>query len=592
MLVLNQALNAMTSLKDTISSAVSRALLKATNTELKEMGVNPSSRKEFGDYQVNSLMGLAKELGQNPRELALSVAKIMNSEERTVITSAEVAGPGFLNLTVSNDLLINRAKEHINDPVTLISPASPSLRVVVDYSSPNLAKEMHVGHLRGTIIGDSISRILERKNHEVIRQNHVGDWGTQFGMLIAYLREITNGDRADSINDLSDLENFYREAKHRFDQDKAFADESRRCVVKLQAEDPEYMALWARFIDKSLDHCHALYKRLGVALNRSHLKPESAYNNALGKTIDDLETAKLLSLSNGAKCIFLPEFIGKNKEPLPVIVQKSDGGFLYATTDLAAIDYRANTLRADQVLYVVDARQTLHFQQVFAVAATAKIKCERVSLIHVPYGTMMGSDGKPFKTRSGDLVKLTELIDEAESRALDLVTEKNPELDDTERGNIANVVGVAAVKYADLSKNRTSDYVFNWETMLSFDGNTAPYLLYAYARIQSLILKYEKQFDCNDNEIISISIYEERSLLIKIQQLDEILDNVSRELAPNILCNYLYELAGIFMSFYEACPILNAEADQRRTRLAIAMLTAETLKQGLEMLGIKPLNKM
>jgi arginyl-tRNA synthetase len=249
-------------------------------------------------------------------------------------------------------------------------------------------------------------------------------------------------------------------------------------------------------------------------------------------------------------------------------------------------------LRADQVLYVVDARQTLHFQQVFAVAATAKIKCERVSLIHVPYGTMMGSDGKPFKTRSGDLVKLTELIDEAESRALDLVTEKNPELDDTERGNIANVVGVAAVKYADLSKNRTSDYVFNWETMLSFDGNTAPYLLYAYARIQSLILKYEKQFDCNDNEIISISLYEERSLLIKIQQLDEILDNVSRELAPNILCNYLYELAGIFMSFYEACPILNAEADQRRTRLAIAMLTAETLKQGLEMLGIKPLNKM
>ena len=583
---------AMKSLKDTISAAVLRALLKATGTELIEAGVNPSSRKEFGDYQVNGLMGLAKKLNQNPRDLALSVATLLNAEEKTVIANAEVAGPGFLNLTISNDLIISRAKELLADPSTLVSPASPSLRVVVDYSSPNLAKEMHVGHLRGTIIGDAISRILERKTHEVIRQNHVGDWGTQFGMLIAYLREITKNELANSIGDLSDLENFYRKAKHRFDHDEAFAEESRRCVVQLQAEDPEHMILWGKFIEKSLEHCHVLYERLGVGLDRSHLKPESAYNHILGKIVDDIENASLLSTSDGAKCVFLPEFTGKNKEPLPVIVQKSDGGFLYATTDLAAIDYRANALQADQVLYVVDARQTLHFQQVFAVAETAKIKSEKVSLVHIPYGTMMGSDGKPFKTRSGDLVKLSELIDEAELRALELVTEKNPELDDKQKGHIAEVVGVSAVKYADLSKNRASDYVFNWETMLSFDGNTAPYLLYAYARIQSLIVRYEKRFDCNDNKIISISSSEERTLLIKIQQLDEALDSVSRELAPNLLCNYLYELAGTFMSFYEACPILNALEDTRRTRLAIAVITAEALKQGLEMLGINPLNKM
>ncbi len=583
---------AMKSLKDTISAAVLRALLKATGTELIEAGVNPSSRKEFGDYQVNGLMGLAKKLNQNPRDLALSVATLLNAEEKTVIANAEVAGPGFLNLTISNDLIISRAKELLADPSTFVSPASPSLRVVVDYSSPNLAKEMHVGHLRGTIIGDAISRILERKAHEVIRQNHVGDWGTQFGMLIAYLREITKNELANSIGDLSDLENFYRKAKHRFDQDEAFAEESRRCVVQLQAEDPEHMILWGKFIEKSLEHCHALYERLGVGLDRSHLKPESAYNHILGKIVDDIENASLLSTSDGAKCVFLPEFTGKNKEPLPVIVQKSDGGFLYATTDLAAIDYRANALQADQVLYVVDARQTLHFQQVFAVAATAKIKSEKVSLVHIPYGTMMGSDGKPFKTRSGDLVKLSELIDEAELRALELVTEKNPELDDKQKGHIAEVVGVSAVKYADLSKNRASDYVFNWETMLSFDGNTAPYLLYAYARIQSLIVRYEKRFNCNDNKIISISFSEERTLLIKIQQLDEALDSVSRELAPNLLCNYLYELAGTFMSFYEACPILNALEETRRTRLAIAVLTAEALKQGLEMLGINPLDKM
>jgi arginyl-tRNA synthetase len=582
----------MKSLKDTISAAVLRALLKATGTELIEAGVNPSSRKEFGDYQVNGLMGLAKKLNQNPRDLALSVATLLNAEEKTVIANAEVAGPGFLNLTISNDLIISRAKELLADPSTLVSPASPSLRVVVDYSSPNLAKEMHVGHLRGTIIGDAISRILERKAHEVIRQNHVGDWGTQFGMLIAYLREITKNELANSIGDLSDLENFYRKAKHRFDYDEAFAEESRRCVVQLQAEDPEHMILWGKFIEKSLEHCHVLYERLGVGLDRSHLKPESAYNHILGKIVDDIENASLLSTSDGAKCVFLPEFTGKNKEPLPVIVQKSDGGFLYATTDLAAIDYRANALQADQVLYVVDARQTLHFQQVFAVAETAKIKSEKVSLVHIPYGTMMGSDGKPFKTRSGDLVKLSELIDEAELRALELVTEKNPELDDKQKAHIAEVVGVSAVKYADLSKNRASDYVFNWETMLSFDGNTAPYLLYAYARIQSLIVRYEKRFDCNDNKIISISSSEERTLLIKIQQLDEALDSASRELAPNLLCNYLYELAGTFMSFYEACPILNALEDTRRTRLAIAVLTAEALKQGLEMLGINPLKKM
>jgi arginyl-tRNA synthetase len=446
---------------------------------------------------------------------------------------------------------------------------------------------MHVGHLRGTIIGDAIVRVLERRGHTVIRQNHVGDWGTQFGMLITYMKEAVGADN-DLPNALADLESFYRDAKQRFDDDPVFAENSRLSVVKLQGGDEDYLNAWEMFIDESLRHCEAVYEALDVTLTRNDLDAESRYNDDLSVIIDDLEKTGLLAESKGAKCVFLPEFTGKDGEPLPLIVQKSDGGYLYSTTDLAAIRLRRK-MGIQRALYVVDARQSLHFQQVFAVARAAGFSNQDLSLEHVSYGTMMGKDGRPFKTRSGDTVKLAELLEEAKQRAYDLVTEKNPTLPDSQRREIAERVGIGAVKYADLSKNRTSDYIFDWSTMLSFEGNTAPYLLYAYARIKSIL---KKAPEGNYDAILNFSEPEERALCLKMLQLGEIIEAVDRDCMPNQLCNYLYELSGLFMKFYENCPILKAESSQAESRLALCRLTAETLQQGLELLGITPLEQM
>ena len=387
---------------------------------------------------------------------------------------------------------------------------------------------------------------------------------------------------------LADLEVFYRDAKERFDSDKDFATESRLSVVKLQSGEPEYIAAWEQFIDESLKHCETVYKKLDVTLTRDHLDAESRYNDDLPKIIDDLATKDMLTESDGARCVFLEEFKGKDGEPLPLIVQKSDGGFLYSTTDLAAIRLRMSE-DIDRSLYVVDARQSLHFQQVFAVANRAGFADDNISLEHVAYGTIMGNDGRPFKTRSGGIVKLEELLDEAVRRAHGLVSQKNPELSDEERLNVAQQVGIGAVKYADLSKNRTSDYVFDWDTMLSFEGNTAPYMLYAYARIRSVLRKSEA---AEFQHIDSVEEVEERALLLKIAQFPEVVAAVANDCYPNQLCNYLFELAGLFMRFYEACPILKAESSVRESRLALAALSAETLKQGLDLLGITTLERM
>ncbi len=548
-----------------------------------------SSKREFGDYQANGVMAIAKQLNRNPIELAKHVLEYVENHEDELVEHLEVAGPGFINIFLRNSQLLGRANILLKDLDALIPKIESSQTIVVDYSSPNLAKEMHVGHLRGTIIGDSLVRIFERLGHKIIRQNHVGDWGTQFGMLIAYMKEHPKKDNR-VPDQLRDLEKFYRVAKNRFDSDLVFAARARNSVVSLQRKDPEYIAIWEQFIEESMHHCEAVYEKLNVTLKRKDLDAESSYNEDLPVIVENLTTKELLKESEGALCVFLPEFIGKNNEPLPVIIQKSDGSYLYATTDLAAIKRRSHGLKADRSIYVVDVRQSLHFQQVFAVAKVSDLASSTISLEHISYGTIMDKDGKPFKTRSGDTVKLADLLDESIRRALALVTEKNPKLDATDRKHIAQKVGIAAVKYADLSKNRTSNYIFDWSSMLSFEGNTAPYLMYAYARIKSMLRKQELE---NESfHINSISEPEERELLLKNLQLPEVLQTVAVDCYPNQLCNYLYELAGSFMRFYESCPILKAETQQRESRLALSMLTAESLQQGLDLLGIETLEQM
>ena len=580
----------MRSIKHLLNDQISACMRTCTGISDSDANVITASRPEFGDYQANGVMRLAKQLKTNPRELANQIIEELNSHKDNIVERYELAGPGFINIFLRNEEILKRANRITNKEVPLVPKSEKCLKITVDYSSPNLAKEMHVGHLRGTIIGDAIVRILEKKGHKVIRQNHVGDWGTQFGMLICYMKELQSSAEEDLPKALSDLEKFYQVAKKRFDVDDEFAVNARKEVVHLQSGNKNSIQIWEQFINESLNHCDEIYAKLNVTLTRSHLDAESKYNDALPGIISQLESRGLLSESEGAKCVFLPQFLGKDGDSLPVIVQKSDGGYLYSTTDLAAIDYKCQELDINRALYVVDARQSLHFQQVFAVAEKANLASDKISLEHIAYGTMMDSSGKPFKTRSGGTTKLIELLDESVSRAYALVTEKNPELDEKERLKIAEKVGIGSVKYADLSKNRTSDYIFDWSTMLSFEGNTAPYLMYAYARIKSILAKAsgEKRYTL----ITILESSEERLLLIKLLQFPEIIDSVALDCFPNQLCNYLHELAGLFMRFYEACPILKAKDALQDSRLSLAEFTSLTLKEGLDLLGIETLEKM
>ena len=552
--------------------------------------VQPAARPEFGDYQANGVMAAAKALRTNPRALAQSVLDQLDLSD--IAETPEIAGPGFINIRLKNEWLGDALERGLGDEHLGVTRAERPQTVVVDYSGPNLAKEMHVGHLRSTIIGDAVVRTLEFLGHKAIRQNHVGDWGTQFGMLIAYMVQLQAEGGADLSTELADLEGFYRAAKLRFDEDPQFAAAARDYVVKLQAGDERCLGLWQQFIDTSLHHCEEVYRRLGVTLARTDVQPESSYNDDLPVLVAELKDKGLAQESDGAQCVFLPEFAGKDDKPLPVIVQKSDGGYLYATTDLAAIRYRVGKLNADRVLYFVDARQNLHLRQVFATARAAGWAGDEVSLEHLPFGTMMGEDGKPFKTRSGGTVKLIELLDEAEQRAFDLVSEKNAELPEAQRRAIAHAVGIGAVKYADLSKNRTSDYIFNWDTMLSFEGNTAPYLQYAYTRIRSIFRRGEAEGGVDGAGRIGINEPAERVLALRLAQFEEVLGGVADECYPHLLCGYLYELAGAFMSFYEACPVLKAEGEVRASRLRLCDLTARTLQTGLGLLGIETVEQM
>lgn len=542
--------------------------------------VKAASRPQFGDYQADGVMAAAKAAGASPRTLAARVIDQLEAED--LAERVEAAGPGFLNIRLCSGMLAAR----LDPAAPLLEKCAAPQRVVVDYSCPNLAKEMHVGHLRSTIIGDAAARILEALGHRVIRQNHVGDWGTQFGMLLAQFDAVGGEPSA-----LNDLEDFYRAASVRFREEPAFAAASRARVVALQSGDAEARAKWRRFIDISLSHCQKLYERLGVGLTEADVMAESAYNDSLAETVALLEGKGLLTESDGARCVFLPEFTGKDGRPAPVIVQKSDGGYLYATTDLAAVRHRAQALRADRVLYFTDSRQTLHFQQVFAVAEAAGFKPAAMRLEHMPFGTMLGKDGRPFKTRQGGVVKLNALLDEAAARALALVREKNPSLPAAEQAAAAQVLGIGAVKYADLAKNRASDYVFDWDQMLAFEGNTAPYLLYAYARIQSLFRRGRLDPAALSGQV-ETTHPAARTLAAALVRLQEVLEQAAHDGCPHLLCAYLHDLAAKFTKFYEECPILTAAEADKEMRLNLAQQTARTLRTGLDLLGIGVVQRM
>ena len=540
-----------------------------------------ASRPEFGDYQANGVMAAAKRAGKNPREVAQAVIDVIDLDG--IASNLAVAGPGFINVTLAPQFIANAA--------TTPQPSPNPQRVVVDYSGPNLAKEMHVGHLRSTIIGDCIARVLESLGHTVIRQNHVGDWGTQFGMLLTFMAE--QGATSDS---LADLENFYRQAKQRFDTDEDFQGRSRQAVVQLQSGDAAMLVQWQRFIEISMSHCQALYDRLGIDLTNANMDGESSYNDDLKATVDHINGQGLLTESDGAQCIFLDEFKNKEGEVQPVIVQKSDGGYLYSTSDLACLRRRIGDFKADRVLYFVDARQALHFKQVFAVAEAAGISNPGVELAHMPFGTMLGKDNKPFKTREGALVKLSELLDEAIARATKLlqdreVQSKNPDIDDAELADLAEIIGIGAVKYADLSKNRTSDYVFDWDQMLSFDGNTAPYLLYAYSRTRSIFTRGEVDLSALPERVVTEN-EAERRLAVTIAGYQDLLEQVAQEGYPHQLCAYLYELAGRFTQFYEQCPILTSDDATKTRRLTLTKQTGDVLANGLTLLGIRVAERM
>jgi arginyl-tRNA synthetase len=579
-------------LKGLIEEAVAEAFLKAGLSAETPTRLQWSARPEFGDLQINGVMGAAKQLKTNPRELAEQILNHLPLGQE-LIASAEIAGPGFINLHLNAQAISSAAELMLSDDrLGVEQPDSPQ-NIVVDYSSPNLAKEMHVGHLRGTILGDAVCRALEFKGHRVIRQNHIGDWGTQFGMLIAELQQSQTNEQLASGIALSDLEVFYRQAKQHFDADPEFADRARANVVKLQAGDSECLSLWQHFIDESLSHAQQNYEKLGVSLTPEDVCGESAYNADLEQVVSELKERGIASEDQGAQVVYLDELATKDGQPSAVIVQKADGGYLYATSDLAAIRYRVRELKADRCLYFIDARQSLHMKQVYAIGRKTGWAPERVQLEHCAYGTIMGEDGKPFKTRSGDTVKLADLLDEAVQRATAVVAEKNPNLDNVECESIGRAVGIGAIKYADLSKARTTDYRFNWESMLSFEGNTAPYLLYAGTRIHSLFEKAGENLESFQADL-RIGDQNERALALTLIRFAEVVDQLVESAMPHELCGYLYELSGKFASFYEACPILKSDVDpiDRQSRLALAALTSRVLENGFGLLGIASLRRM
>ncbi|MDG6231668.1 arginine--tRNA ligase [Glaesserella parasuis] len=569
-----------------LSEKIKQAMIVAGAEQNVEPLVRQSGKVQFGDYQANGIMGAAKKLGLNPREFAQKV--VDNVDLNGIAEKLEIAGPGFINIFLAPTWLAQQTENAFSGDKLGIN-LNQAQTVVVDYSSPNVAKEMHVGHLRSTIIGDSVVRALEFLGNKVIRANHVGDWGTQFGMLIAYLEKMENEHASEM--ELSDLEAFYRAAKEHYDSDEVFAEKARNYVVKLQSGDDYCRTMWKKLVNITMQQNQHNYNRLNVTLTENDVMGESLYNPMLPEIVEDLKAQGLAVEDDGALVVFLDEFKNKDGDPMGVIVQKKDGGFLYTTTDIAAAKYRYETLKADRALVFSDTRQSQHMQQAWLITRKAGYVPDSFSLEHHNFGMMLGKDGKPFKTRTGGTVKLADLLDEAVERAEKLIAEKNPDLTASEKQAVVEAVAIGAVKYSDLSKNRTTDYVFDWDNMLSFEGNTAPYMQYAYTRVRSIFSRAGNDPNSLTGNIVLID-EKERNLAIKLLQFEEAVMVVAKDGTPHVLCQYLYELAGIFSSFYEAYPILNAEESIKQSRLKLAHLTAKTLKQGLDLLGIKTVEKM
>lgn len=571
-----------------LSEKVSQAMIAAGAPADCEPQVRQSAKVQFGDYQANGMMAVAKKLGMAPRQLAEQV--LTHLDLSGIASKVEIAGPGFINIFLEPAFLAEQVQQALaSDRLGVSQPTRQT--IVVDYSAPNVAKEMHVGHLRSTIIGDAAVRTLEFLGHHVIRANHVGDWGTQFGMLIAWLEKQQQENAGDMA--LADLEGFYRDAKKHYDEDETFAERARNYVVKLQSGDTYFREMWRKLVDITMTQNQITYDRLNVTLTRDDVMGESLYNPMLPGIVADLKAKGLAVESEGATVVFLDEFKNKEGDPMGVIIQKKDGGYLYTTTDIACAKYRYETLHADRVLYYIDSRQHQHLMQAWTIVRKAGYVPDSVPLEHHMFGMMLGKDGKPFKTRTGGTVKLADLLDEALERARRLVAEKNPDMPADELEKLANAVGIGAVKYADLSKNRTTDYIFDWDNMLAFEGNTAPYMQYAYTRVLSVFRKADIDEQALASAPVIISEDREAQLAARLLQFEETLTVVAREGTPHVMCAYLYDVAGLFSGFYEHCPILSAENDAvRNSRLKLAQLTAKTLKLGLDTLGIETVERM
>ena len=585
----------MISIIEQLKSRFSEALIAAFGSDFGGVDslVVPATNPRFGDYQSNIALSLAKQLDRKSREIAATLINHVNVTD--LCHPPEIAGPGFINLTLKPAYLEAQLSAIQADSRLGVEKAKHPQRVAIDFSSPNIAKEMHVGHLRSTIIGDCIARILEFQGHDVLRLNHVGDWGTQFGMLIAYLREAFPEalKTADAL-DLGDLVALYKQAKVRFDEEVGFREIARQEVVNLQAGAADSRHAWQLLCHQSRREFQVIYDLLDIKLTE---RGESFYNPLLSGVIEELEKQGLLTEDAGAKCVFLEGFTNKDGDPLPLIVQKSDGGYNYATTDLAALKYRVQQDRADRIIYVTDAGQSSHFAQFFQVAKRAGWLPENIQVVHVPFGLVLGEDGKKLKTRSGETVRLKDLLDEAIARArADLETrlaEEGRQETEEFKAHVAQVVGISAVKYADLSQNRTSNYIFSYDKMLALQGNTAPYLLYAYVRVQGISRKGNIDFEkLGTGAKILLSEETELVLAKHFLQLSDLLKEVERDLLPNRLCQYLFELSQKFNQFYDQCPVLQSEEPQRTSRLMLSDLTARTLKLGLCLLGIPVLERM
>ncbi|BAO00561.1 ArgS protein [Candidatus Pantoea carbekii] len=575
-------------IKTFILNKLTEAMIIIGASANHELDVRQSNKIQPGDYQINGIMSIAKKLGKSPYKLAQQVVQHLDLND--LASQVVITDPGFINIVLSEKWLAQQITQRFRLRRLGISMLVPSQTIVVDYSSPNVAKEMHVGHLRSTIIGDAMVRTLSFLGHNVIRANHIGDWGTQFGMLIAYMKEKEHKDYTQM--ELNELENIYRKAKKNYDEDEKFAELARKYVVQLQKGDEYCRNVWRILIDISINHNQKIYDRLNVSLTCKDIMGESLYNDMLPSIVSDLCNKGLATISNGATVIVLDEFINRTGESMGIIIQKKDGGYLYATTDIACVKYRCETLHADRILYYIDARQNQHLKQVWTIARKAGYVPKDVSLEHHAFGMMLSNNGRPFKTRKGNTIKLMDLLDEAVDRAFKLVSQKNPKMSKNQLLKLAEIIGISSVKYADLSKNRTANYIFNWDKMLAFEGNTAPYIQYAYTRAISIFRKAKIDFKNLRGEIV-LSEHQERCLAICLLQFEETIMQVAQDGTPHIMCSYLYELASLFSIFYEHCPMLSINNKiLSQSRLQLTALTAKTLKQGLKTLGIKTIEHM